>query len=252
MRSLVASGLAVLAAVQGVGAHADPVVPEAGSLRSHREDAERMAWQLRDLDRAAAADSGMPDSAPSARPAAAGDPHRADAAARMDRGLAAYRGADYVRAVGELVEASRLSPDWPEPYRWLALAEIELDDCASAMLNVAAFAARVPPGDHRVPELAALRVRCLHRPRFGFAAQPGGVDSLHAREVTGAPSGGYDRPLIQRWWLWSAVGLATAAVVGVIWATSGSGSGSGTATGPGAGGDHGLPGVTCDATGCHP
>lgn len=248
MRSLVATGLAVLATVQGVGAHADPAAPEAGSLRSHREDAERMAAPLRDLDRAAAAEPGPGPGRPAVPPAAGGDPHRADAAARLDRGLAAYRGADYAHAIGELVEASRLSPDWPEPYRWLALAEIELDDCASAMLNVAAFAARVPPGDHRVPELAALRVRCLHRPGFGFGAQPGAVDSLQAREASGAPSGAHDRPLIERWWLWAAVGLATATVVGVIWATSGSGSGSGT----GAGGDHGLPGVTCDATGCHP
>jgi hypothetical protein len=246
MRSLVASGLVVLMAVQGGRAHADPAAPEAGSLRSHREDAERMAAQLRDLDRTAAPGPG----------AAGGDPHRGDAAARMDRGIAAYRGADYEHAVAELVEASRASPDWSEPYRWLALAEIELDDCASAMLNVAAFAARVPPGDHRVPELAALRVRCLHRPSFGFGAQPGGGDSFHARDVafttSGAPVGAHDRPLIERWWLWAAVGVATATVVGVIWATNGSGSGSAAGPGPGASSDHGLPGVTCDATGCHP
>jgi hypothetical protein len=253
MRSLVATGLAALMAMQGVVAHADPAAPEAGSIRGHREDADRLGEPLRDLDRAAAPE---PAAAPAGAvvPPVGGDPHRVEAAARLDRGVAAYRAGDHAHAVSELVEASRLSPDWPDPYRWLALVEIEIDDCASATLNTAALAARVPPGDHRVAELVALRTRCLHRPtlEFGsqFGSQPGAVDSLRAAEATFTATGARDRPLVERWWLWAAVGLATATVIGVIWATNGSGSGPGAMSGPS--GDHGLPGVTCDATGCHP
>jgi len=64
---------------------------------------------------------------------------RADAvedAARvhLDRGIAAFRAGDYPRAHRALTAASELVPDKPNPYRWLALTEVQLGDCRGALV----------------------------------------------------------------------------------------------------------------------
>jgi hypothetical protein len=109
-----------------------------------------------------------------ATPAAA-DPAEDAALAHLDRGVAAYRARDFARAHDELLEASRLAPDRPNPYRWLALAEVELDDCQSALVNIEGFLSRVPTGDTRIPELVALRDRCLHTGKVTIESTPGGA-----------------------------------------------------------------------------
>ena len=172
MRSLVATGVAVLAASAAV-TYADPGSPQVSPARRAWEDAQRLGEPLRDLDREAAPAPGAPPS-PAVEPRP-GDPRQADASACLDRGVAAYRARDFGRAIGELVAASRLLPGWPDPYRWLALAQAESDDCPSAVINIDAFAARVAPGDHRMPELAALRDRCLHTGVLRVDSAPAGA-----------------------------------------------------------------------------
>lgn len=277
MRSLVASGVAVLVAASGGATYADPASPQVAPTRGAREDAQRLEEPLRDLDRDAAGPGAVP---PASSSAPSGDPRQADASACLDRGVAAYRVHDFARAIGELVAASRLLPGWPDPYHWLALAQAASDDCPSAVINIDAFAARVGPGDRRLTELSALRDRCLatgvlrvdaapagatiriddgppvgttsqrltlrtgahtvtvEKPGFEPGSQRVEVDPLGARYASFQLSAVHDRPLAQRWWVWAAVGVATAVVVGLaVEATQHS--------------DRGL-GVTCDLSGCHP
>jgi hypothetical protein len=174
MRSLVAIGVAVVAAASGEATYADPGSPQVSPTRSAREDAQRLDEQLRDLDREAPEPGPVPPSPAAVEPRAR-DPRQAGAAACLDRGVAAYRARDFTRAIGELVAASRLLPGWPEPYRWLAQAQVESDDCPSAVINVDAFAARVAPGDRRLPELSALRDRCLHTGVLRVDSAPAGA-----------------------------------------------------------------------------
>jgi hypothetical protein len=116
--------------------------------------------------------------------AAFADPTEDAALAHLDRGVAAYRAGDFARAHDELLEANRMAPDRPNPYRWLALAEAELDDCQSALINIEAFLSRVPAGDPRVAELVALRDRCLHTGKIDIDSTPVGA----AIRVDGGPS----------------------------------------------------------------
>ncbi len=78
----------------------------------------------------------------------------------LDRGVAAFRAGDYARAHRELTAASELVPDRPNPYRWLALTEVQLGDCRRALVNIEAFLSRVPDDDERVPEIVRLRELC--------------------------------------------------------------------------------------------
>lgn len=98
-----------------------------------------------------------------------------EASEHLARGVAAYQARHFPQAVDELLEANRLAPDRPEPYRWLALAEAEIDDCPSALINVDAYLARVPPGDPGAAELAALRDRCLGAGRVDVDSAPTGA-----------------------------------------------------------------------------
>ena len=107
--------------------------------------------------------------------AAFADPTEDAALAHLDRGVAAYRAGDFARAHDELLEANRMAPDKPNPYRWLALAEAELDDCQSALINIEAFLSRVPAGDPRVAEQVELRDRCLHNGRIDIDSTPAGA-----------------------------------------------------------------------------
>jgi hypothetical protein len=287
MRSLVATGVTVLAAVSGAATYADPGSPQISPGRGAREDAQRLGEQLRDLDREAASEPGAVPPPPAAvEPRHGGDPRQADASACLDRGVAAYRARDFARAVSELVEASRLAPGWPDPYHWLALAQAESDDCPSALINIAAFAARVAPGDRRMPELSALRDRCLHtgelrvdsaptgatirvddgppvgttsqrlmlragvhtvtveKPGFEPGSQRIEVEPLGIRYTRFALTAEHDRP---RWWLWAAIGAGLVATVIVIGAPHDTTQRPERPAAP----PNVLPGVTCDAQGCH-
>ncbi len=90
------------------------------------------------------------------------DPSADHAAAlvHLRRGVAAFRAGELRRAHEELALAHRLAPDKPNPYRWLALTEIQLGDCPSALTNIEGFLSRVPPDEPRVPELVRLRELC--------------------------------------------------------------------------------------------
>lgn len=119
-----------------------------------------------------------PDPAVPAATVPPGAPVDDGAAAHLQRGIAAYRAHHFTQAVDELLQANRLAPERPEPYRWLALTEVEIDDCPSALLNVDAFFARAPRGSPAAAELLGLRDRCLHTGRVNVESSPGGAE-LH-------------------------------------------------------------------------
>jgi hypothetical protein len=288
MRWLVATGAVALAAGYGEATYADPASPQVSPARRAWEDAQRLGEQLRDLDRQAAPEPGAGPPSPAAVEPP-GDPRRTDASACLDRGVAAYRARDFARAIGELVAASRLMPGWPDPYRWLALAEAESGDCPSAVLNIAAFAARVAPGDRRLPELSALRDRCLHTGELRVDSAPTGatvrvddgppvgatpqrltlragvhaisveklgfepgsqrveVDPFGVRYAHFALTAERAPPVVERWWFWAAIGAGVVLTAIVVSAASETPQTPGrSATSPNV-----LPGVTCDAHGCH-
>src|SRR5690349_23378828 len=61
------------------------------------------------------------------------DPKEDEALRRLDRGIAAFDAKDFATAEREFTAAHDLVPDKANPYRWLALAEIQLGDCKSAV-----------------------------------------------------------------------------------------------------------------------
>jgi len=95
--------------------------------------------------------------------AALADDVETAAQVHLDRGVAAYGAAEWSLAVQEFRAASELVPYKPNPYRWLALSEVQLGDCAHARLDVDSFIARVPAEDPRVAELVRTRDRCVQR-----------------------------------------------------------------------------------------
>jgi hypothetical protein len=99
----------------------------------------------------------------------------ADALAHLERGVAAYRAGDFAHAHVELTAAQRLAPDRPNPYRWLALTEVELGDCRSALVHVERFLSRVPASDPRVTELVAVRSRCTATGTLHVESAPSGA-----------------------------------------------------------------------------
>lgn len=105
------------------------------------------------------------------------------ALAHLDRGVAAYRAGDFAHAHAELAEASRLAPDRPNPYRWLALTEVALGDCANALIHVESFLSHAPAGDPRVGEMDAVRTRCAGIGTVSVASTPSGA----AIRVDGGP-----------------------------------------------------------------
>jgi hypothetical protein len=279
MRRFVVAGLAVLIAMEGKAVHADPAPSQVSPAHDAREDTRLLG----ELLRAAGAGAVTPRPVPAPGSQSRQYVPPADASDRLHRGVAAYRARYFVQSVNELVEASRLAPAWAEPYRWLAIAQADSDDCPSALINIGAFMARAP-GDLAAPQLVALRDRCLHGGTLRVDSAPSGatirVDDgppigttsqrvtlragLHtitvekpgfapaSRQIEIAPLGVHDasfaltiaqkRPRARSRWWWVAAGaVASAAVVGVALATT-----SGTDSGSG------VPGVTCDLSGCHP
>ncbi len=162
------------------------------------------------------------------------DPKETEALAHLDRGVAAYRAHDYALAKGELDEAHRLAPDKPNPYRWLALTEAELGNCKDALVDIESFLSRVSRGDARVPEMIALRERCVLELRPTPPPPPPALQPASPPPPPPPPA-----PEGHRWWLWGAIGGA-AVVAGVV--TFALVHDSGPAQ---------LPPITCGATGCH-
>jgi hypothetical protein len=117
----------------------------------------------------------------------------------LDRGIEAFRAHAYARAHDEFAAAHALQPDRANPYRWLALTEVQLGDCAGAIVHIAEFERRVAAGDPRLAELVRLRVLCK-RAEASPAPAP-------------APA---RRPIHRRRWFWPAVAGATAVVAGAV------------------------------------
>lgn len=113
---------------------------------------------------------------------------RAAAQVHLDRGIAAFRAGDFTRALRELDAAVDLVPDKPNPYRWRALAHVQLGHCAEAIANIDAFVARVPAGDERLAELERLRVLCARTGTLAVTSSPPGVAlSLDGARVGATP-----------------------------------------------------------------
>ena len=156
---------------------------------------------------------------------------RTAAQVHLDRGIAAYGAGDLALAHAELTIAVQLVPHKPNPYRWLALTEIQMGDCAHARLDVDSFIARVAPDDPRIPELIRARDACKQKgvPRIVERPQPAIVEDPPVAEKP---------PLVTRWWFWTTIGLSAAMVAGaVLFATR-----EDDATV--------LPAIRCDASGC--
>ena len=103
------------------------------------------------------------------------EPVAVRALAHLDAGVAAFRAGDYAHAHVELAEAQRLAPDRPNPYRWLALTEVELGDCRRALVNVESFLSRVASSDPRITELLAVRARCTATGTLHVESSPSGA-----------------------------------------------------------------------------
>jgi hypothetical protein len=101
------------------------------------------------------------------------DPAEAAALAHLDRGVAAFRAGDFARAHREFEAASELASDRPNPYRWLALTEVQLGDCRQAAVHAEAFLARVPADDPRAAELVRVRDLCRRTGALTVDSRPG-------------------------------------------------------------------------------
>lgn len=150
-----------------------------------------------------------------------------DAALRhIDRGVEAFRAGAYDLAHREFTAAHRLVPDRANPYRWLALTEVQLGDCAAALVHIEGFLARVDRDDPRSAEMIRNRVLCEKT----LADQ--------AAQAERSPPPRPRRPITRRWWFWPAViGAAAAITTGVVIA----------AEQPD---DPILPPIACDPEGC--
>ena len=157
------------------------------------------------------------------------DEDEARALEHLDRGVAAFHAGEYTRAHREFEAAHRLVPDRANPYRWLALTEMQLGDCARAVPNIAEFERRVAAADPRLAELVRLRVLCERE----HAARP-------APAPVAAPE--IRRPITQRTWFWPTVAGVTVLVAG------------GVLLGVALAGDDvaRLPPIQCSDAGCEP
>jgi hypothetical protein len=161
------------------------------------------------------------------------------ALAHLDRGIAAFNAKDFQRALRELTAAHDLVPGKANPYRWLALTQIQLGNCPSALGHIEGFLSRVPPEDARVAEMTRWRDFC--RREAANAKESGqGVQSTQVTGTQGLAESRPppERPVTQRWWFWPAIGVVAVAVTGaaIVVATGGD--------------DTMLPSIRCDASGC--
>ena len=170
------------------------------------------------------------------------------ALAHLDAGVAAVRAGHVALAHPELTAARDLAPAKPNPYRWLALTEVQLGDCPHALTDIDAFLARVRDDDPRVGEMTRLRELCR---RGGVpAGQPGQPNLQLDHDITQpAPDPMFTQPreaptdqpgITHRWWFWPTVGVTALAITGTtIYLVT-------------RGGEATLAPVHCTATGCMP
>ena len=121
----------------------------------------------------------------------------------LDRGVAAFDAKDFATAHHELSIAHELAPEKANPYRWLALTEIQLGDCPSALPHIDGFLSRVAADDARIPEMTRWRAFCLHS-----------TDNPQQVTSTQDLARHDDTPIRARWWFWPAIGTAVLAVTG--------------------------------------
>ena len=160
-------------------------------------------------------------------PRAFADENEDAALVHMDRGTAAFNAKEYVRAHREFEAAHELGPDRANPYRWLALTEMQLGDCAKAVGNIAEFETRVAKEDARLAELQRLRVLCEQE-----HMAPGPI-----------PPPPRPTPIHERTWFWPTVaGVGVVVVGGIVAAFALSGGDDVTR----------LPPVQCGDAGCTP
>lgn len=208
------------------------------------------------------------------------DPSAERALAHLDRGVAAYHAHDYARAHVELAEAQRLAPDRPNPYRWLALTEVELGDCRSALANVEAFLSHAPADDPRIAELVGIRARCASTGSLRVESSPSGaavrIDGGAALATTPTPDlslpVGRHRLALEKSGFRTHQASFEIRAMGLththyalreqdhplykrwwLWTAVGAVVlGAGVTYAVTRGGDTQLPPVTCGPTGCHP
>lgn len=131
----------------------------------------------------------------------------------LDRGIAAFEAKDFQRALRELRAAHELVPDKANPYRWLALTEIQLGDCESALVHIDGFLARVPATDPRVAEMTRWRELCRRGPDGTAEPQVTGTRGLATAPTREVPE---RKPIHARWWFWPAVGVVALAATGAV------------------------------------
>ncbi len=136
------------------------------------------------------------------------DDAEAAAQVHLDRGVAAFGAGDFTLALHELQIVVELVPHKPNPYRWLALTEIQQGDCAHARLDVDSFLARVATDDARIPELVRARDACQQRGVPQVTIAPPRTEPPPPPETT--------RPLVTRWWFWTAIAGVAAVTTGII------------------------------------
>jgi hypothetical protein len=167
-------------------------------------------------------------------PRAFADPTEDAAQVHLDRGIAAFNAGDFAQARKDLAAASELVPHKPNPYRWLALTEIQLGDCAHAVEDIASFVARVPADDARIPELIRLRDLCQNHAVPAVTQEP----ARSVVEQPAPPTSPEAHASGHRWWLWGTIGAVAIAAVGVaVYVTRDDATRM-------------LPGVSCGADGC--
>lgn len=130
-----------------------------------------------------------------------------EALAHLDRGVAAYKLADYATARRELDAAVELVPDRANPYRWRALTELAQHDCPTAVVDIESFLSRVPAGDARVAELTAARDRCI----AGARVAPAPVVQAVQAPPPASPA------IYEHWWFWTAIGAVAVTGAGIAY-----------------------------------
>jgi PEGA domain len=218
-----------------------------------------------------------------ARLASAGPEEETAAQVHLDRGIAAFENGSFAVAHEEFVQSNKLAPTMPNPYRWLALTEVQLGDCASARTNIEAFLERVAADDARRAEMLRLRELCTRTGTLAIRTTPESaelrIDGAHVGKApyrsgsfaignhsVVAESPGYE-PLTR--------GLAVTAggsldvhlelerasspitkrwwfIPAIAGAVAVVGGGIYLATRDGGESTSSLPGVICDAKGCRP
>lgn len=101
--------------------------------------------------------------------AALGPDSESQALAFMDKGTTLFKGGDYDGALLAFTRATELASSRPNPYRWLGLTLVRLEQCPAAIAAFDRFLSMVPDTDARTVEAQTLRDRCRSelRPKVG-------------------------------------------------------------------------------------